>query len=585
MNLKKIIALLLALTLVVGLAACGGGDKPAEDAAPAGEGESADTAEPAGELATAGNQPAAPDANGFNVAVNIASEPDTIDPALNSSVDGAIMTLHLFEGLMRWEDDGKGNAVLTEGQAESYEKGELAEDGSVTYTFNLRDDIYWSDGEPVVAGDFEYAIKRLVTPATAADYNYMADMILNANEIMAGDKEPDELGIKALDDKTLEIVLFYDCPYFLEVCAFPALLPVRQDVIEAYGDQWTFNVESYISNGALAMQEWIHNDSITMVPNEHYYNRDAVQLASLKFRLMDDFNSMLSGYRNGDLDFIENMPVDEIPTLLDSGELTILPYIGTYYVSFNNQQAPFDDARVREAFSLVIDRNYIVENITQTGETPADAYVPFGVNDAGGPGTDDFRTVGGAYYSVKEDDYQANCDRARELLAEAGYPDGEGFPIVDYLYNTNERHKVIGEALQDMWQKELGVTVTLDNQDWQVFLQTRKNHEYSIARNGWIADYNDPISFLDMWMTGGGNNDNAYSRAEYDEAIAVAKSTSDPAERMKAMHEAEDMFIGEDHAAAPIYFYANKYMMNDRVEGMYYTPLGYFMFMFVTEAA
>ena len=238
----------------------------------------------------------------------------------------------------------------------------------------------------------------------------------------------------------------------------------------------------------------------------------------------------------------------------------------------------FSNPLVRQAFSLVIDRNYIVENVSQSGEVPATGYVPSGVYDAEGANGDDFRTVGGEYYSVSADDYQANCDKARELLAEAGYPNGEGFPAVEYMYNTDDRHKAIAEALQNMWQTELGVTVNLSNQDWNVFLKSRKDGDFQIARNGWIADYNDPCSFLDMWYTGGGNNDAQYSNPEYDALIDAAKATSDQTERMAAFHKAEDLLIGQDSVLAPIYFYTNPYMLSDNISGMYYTPLGYFFF-------
>ena len=221
---------------------------------------------------------------------------------------------------------------------------------------------------------------------------------------------------------------------------------------------------------------------------------------------------------------------------------------------------------------------------SQSGEVPATGYVPSGVYDADGADGDDFRTVGGDYYKPTDADYEANCDEARQLLADAGYPNGEGFPTVEYLYNTADNHKKIGEALQNMWQTELGVTVNLNNQDWNVFLQNRKDGNYQIARNGWIADYNDPISFLDMWMTGGGNNDAQYANDDYDALIKQAKTTTDNAERMDLLHQAEDKLIGEDNVLAPLYFYTQKYMLADGIEGMYYCPLGYFFFGYTHQA-
>lgn len=516
---------------------------------------------------------------GSNLNLCFASEPQTIDPALNSSVDGAVMIQHMFEGLLKWVDDGNGNATLAPGMAAEWSKS----DDGLVWTFNLREGALWSDGEPVVAGDFVYAWQRLVNPETAADYNYMIDMVVNANEIMAGEADPTTLGIKAIDDATLEVTIVAPSPYFEEIVAFPATFPVRQDIIEANGDQWTFTPETYVGNGPFTMTEWVHTSYITMVPNENYYDVAALGPASIKFSLMDDDNAKLAAYKSGELDFIENPPVAEVPTLLESGELKVADYIGTYYVCFQTQKAPFDNAKVREAFSLVIDRNYITSQISGTGEVPAGGFVPQGIYDADGPSGDTFRTTGGDYYSVAEADYKANTDKARALLAEAGFPDGKGFPIVEYLYNTADNHKAIGEALQNMWQTELGVTVTLSNQDWNVFLQTRKDGDYSIARNGWIADYNDPISFLDMWMTGGGNNDAQYSNAEYDKMMKAVKASSDQSERMSLMHQAEDIIIGQDNALAPIYFYTQPYMLKDNVKGMYYTPLGYFFFGYASK--
>ena len=521
--------------------------------------------------------------DGFNLNLCIASEPQSIDPALNTAMDGSVMCHHMFEGLVKWADDGEGNAVTVPGQAESWDK-ETNDDGTVTYTVHLRDGIKWSDGQAVTAGDFEYSWKRLANPETAADYNYMLDGVVNANEIIAGEKDPDELAAKALDDKTFEVTLVNDLNYFEELCAFPAMMPVREDIIEKAGDQWTFDTATYISNGAYKLKEWTHNSQIVVEKNENYYDVENLGPETITFKLMDDQNAMLSGFNSGELDFIEDVPQAEIANLIASGDMKIVDYIGTYYVCFQTQKAPFDDPRVRKAFSLAIDRTYIVNQVTQSGQVEAGGFVPSGVYDADGAEGDDFRTVGGDYYKPTDADYEANCDEARQLLADAGYPNGEGFPVVEYLYNTSDAHKAVAEALQFMWEEELGVKVTLNNQEWAAFLQTRKDGDYSIARNGWIADYNDPISFLDMWMTGGGNNDAQYANDDYDALIKQAKTTTDNAERMDLLHQAEDKLIGEDNVLAPLYFYTQKYMLADGIEGMYYCPLGYFFFGYTHQA-
>ncbi len=531
--MKKILALLLASVLVFSLAACGDKD---------GGGAKEDGV----------------------LDLCIAAEPQTIDPALNSAVDGAVMLSQAFEGLIKFADDGKGNAVLKPGMAEKWD----VSDDNLTYTFHLRD-AKWSDGKPVTAYDFEFSWKRLADPKTTADYSYMVDMIAGYDE-----KNPN-LQIKAIDEKTFEVKLANLCPYFEEVCAFPALFPVRKDIVEG-NPQWTNKPETYVSNGPMKLTKWEHNSMITFEPNEHYYDTDAVKVKKINFHLMDDQNAMLAGIKSGKLDLINNFPADELKGLLADGSVKPFEYVGTYYVSFNTQKAPFNDPRVRKAFNLVIDRNFIVEEVSGGGEVPATAFVPAGVYDAEGVNGDDFRTVGGDYYSIEADDYEKNCEEARKLLADAGFPDGEGFPVVEYLYNTDDKHKAIAEALQDMWQNELGVKVTLQNQDWSVFLKERKTGNYTIARDGWIADYNDPMSFIDMFMTGGGNNNPQYANPAFDKLVKEAKASKDQAKRMKLMHDAEDIVIGEAQAVAPLYYYVNPVMTNPKMKNWLYTPTGFF---------
>ncbi|SBW11570.1 conserved exported hypothetical protein [uncultured Eubacteriales bacterium] len=580
---KKLLSLALAGAMTLGLlAGCANGN---------GNASATPSATPSTTPSTTPVETTGGSYDGKNLAVNLASEPASIDPALNSSVDGAIMIQHFFEGLMKWGDsgsdvpgvDGINYAELVAGQAESYEKTANA-DGTVTYTFKIREDAKWSDGQAVTAGDFVYAWQRLATPDTTADYCYMIDMVKGYAEVNAGTAEPSTLGVSAPDDHTFVVELTYDCPYFLEIAAFPATFPVREDIVSADPDNWTRNGK-YITNGPWTMAEWVHDSYIKAVPNQYYYDVDKLGPETITFQLMDDNNAMLANFKSGELQFIEDMPVDEIPSLLASGELHIMDYIGTYYVVYQTQKAPFDNAKVREAFTLAINSKYIVEQVTQTGQVPATGFVPAGIADKDGANGDDFRTVGGDYWDAPLDDatYQANCDKARALLAEAGYPNGEGFPVVTYLYNTSDAHRAVGEALQQMWKTELGVDVQLQNQDWASFLEARKKGEYSIARNGWIADYNDPISFLDMWVTGGGNNDAQYSNPDFDAAIAEAKSTADPAKRMEALHRAEDLIMGQDWALGPIYFYTQKCMIDPTIDGVFYTPLGYYIFGYATQ--
>jgi oligopeptide transport system substrate-binding protein len=508
------------------------------------------------------------------------SEPNTIDPALNSSVDGAIYMSHSFEGLYKYEDagilafPGLNHARVVPGLAASAPTKTVHPDGTVTLVYTLRSGLKWSDGSAFSAEDIVYSWQRLVDPETAADYCYMLDMIVNANEIMEDELDKSTLGVRAINATTLEVNLTFDCPFFDEIMAFPATFPVKKSIIESAGDQWTFDPSTYICNGPYRLKEWKHNSYILYEKNPNYY-ASVTGPAFLRFVLMDDENAQLAGFRSGEIDFIESVPVDETQTLLSSGDLKIADYLGTYFISINTQRAPFDNANVRKAFSLAVDRNFIVNQVTRTGQKPAGGFVPAGMSDA--DVGSDFRRTGGDYISVAAADYEKNVAEAKRLLAEAGYPDGRGFPVVEYLYNTNDAHRAIAESLQNMWRTNLGVNVTLGNQDWAVFLDTRKNGEYSIARDGWIGDYNDPIGFLDMFLTGGGNNNSQYAVKEFDDLIAQAKGTAVQADRMRFMHLAEDILVGRDAAVAPLYFYTQSYMMNPRVKG-FYTPLGYFFF-------
>ena len=572
MKKSRVLALGLTAALSVSLlAGCGTGDT---QTTPAPEGST-----PV-ETGTTGA------ANELNVC--FASEPETMDPSMNRTVDGNVMITHLFEGLYKWVDsdpsgDGRNGAtaVLEPGMAAEEPTVTPNEDGTYTYTFKLREDAKWSDGQPVTANDFVYSWRRLVDPATASPYNTIIAMVKNANEIIAGELPKEELGVSAPDDHTFVVELTYNCPYFLDICAFPNTMPLREDIVEG-NTTWT-DPSTYVTNGPFKMESWTHDAEIVMVPNENYYDVSSISIESLTFALMDDANAQLTAFNSGDLDFMQNPPPDEVATLLADGTLIAGDYLGTYYACFNNSKAPFDDVNVRKAFNLAIDRNYIVEMVTQAGEIPAGAWVPESVVDAEGTDGPDFREVGGDFWSTAEEDYEANCEQARELLAQAGYPNGEGFPETTYLYNTDDKNQAVAEALQQMWSNVLGVDVTLNNQDWNVFLETRSAGDYSICRNGWIADYNDPVSFLDMFMTDNGNNDAHYSNAEYDAIMTKVLSDSDAAGRMELMHQAEDLLVGEDQAIAPLYYYSQPYMVADDVHGMYYTPLGNFLFFHATK--
>lgn len=514
----------------------------------------------------------------FEMKVVIADDvPVTIDPALATDADDMSMIAHLFEGLMTYADDGNGNAALTPGLAKSYATAANA-DGTVTYTFALRPDACWSDGKRVTADDFVYSWRRVLDPNTAADYSYILEMVVHAGEVMTGERPPEDLAIKAVDPSTLEVTVWPYVGDFLGACAHTVASPVREDMVSRYGDKWTLNTETYLSTGAYHLTPSPESYTMRLEKNPYYYDLAAVGPQAINFDVSGRLSAALSEFRSGEVDFISQFFGADIVQTLATGEMQTKPYAGTYFCVFNTQQPPFDDPLVRQAFLLSVDRNYIVDTVTRAGEAPAGGYVAEGVYDAVGAGSD-FRAVGGEYYDTSAAAYPANCEKARQLLAQAGYPGGEGFPIVTYLYNSSDAHQAVGEALQAMWQRELGVTVKLEAQEWATFLWNRSEGNYQIARNGWINDYNDPAEFLEKWLSldFGYGNEAQYDNPAYDMLVEQTWATEDPARRMAIFHQAEDMLM-EDAVVCPIFFYKQRYMLSPQIEGMVYNPLGFFYF-------
>lgn len=553
---KKIMTLVLAVSMImVSATGCQSKEEQKQKTVVATEASLADTND-----TNATNDTTA---KGGTINVHVGPEPNSIDPALNVTVDGGSLLNHAFEGLTKIDQDG----IYVDAQAASHT---VSEDGLV-YTFTLRDDIRWSDGQSVKASDFVYAWQRLVDPATGAEYNYIIDMVQNANAIMTGDAKPDTLGIKALDDKTVEITLVAPCAYFLEICAFPNTFPVRQDIIEAYGDAWATEPEHYVSNGPYTLTEWDHQSKMVYSKNQNYYGVDALGPDQINFMLIEDWNSVLTAFKNGDILFGDELPSEEMEAMKGNG-LYFAPQLGTYFLCINNQKEEFKDVNVRKALALAIDRQYIIDSVKKNGAVPADTFVAKSLTEPDGT---EFHSNADEWYDTS--DYDANVSKAQKLLEDAGYPNGVGFPSIEIMINPG--HEDVAQAVQNMWQEKLGLNVTVATNDWAVFVETRQNGEYQIARHGWLADYNDPISFLDMWVSGGGNNDAKFSNEEYDKLIQEVKTTTDNNERYTKMHEAEKI-LGEEMPIIPIYYYTDPYLQSDSLRGVYTAPLGYKFFMY-----
>ncbi|GFR36092.1 peptide ABC transporter substrate-binding protein [Thermobrachium celere] len=500
---------------------------------------------------------------------NLGSEPKTLDPALNSAIDGATVIVNTFVGLTRLDSQDKPIPGVAE-------KWDVSADG-MTYKFYLRKDVKWSDGKPVTAHDFEYAWKRALAPETAAEYAYQLYYIKNGEAYNAGKAKAEDVGVKALDDYTLEVTLEYPTPYFLSLTAFPTLMPVRKDIVEANKDTWATKPETYIGNGPFKLVEWKQKDRIVLEKNPNFYDAANVKLSRIEMRMIEDQTAALATFQSGELDFIESPPTQQIPDLLSKGIAKKYPYLGNYFyvINVSDKAEKIDpaaakalkDVRVRKALALAIDRKALIETVTKAGQVPATSFVPNSIIMQDGK---DFKNKD--YYKAEGD-----VEEAKKLLAEAGYPNGQGFPKLVITYNTGQGHQNIAQAIQAMWKEKLGIEVELTNQEWKVFQTTRHNKDYLIARHGWIGDYMDPMTFLDMWTSNSGQNDAGYKNPEYDKKIDAAKREADPIKRIQLMHEAEDILMA-DMPVIPIYYYVNVVCMKDYVKDVHKSPLGFVFF-------
>lgn len=500
--------------------------------------------------------PAAP--QDMKMSWNPGSEPKTLDPQMSNGIPEAIMEMALFEGLTRLDKNNQPQNALAEDI-------KVSDDG-MKYTIKIRDTKF-SNGDPLTANDFKAAWLHALDPNAAAEYSYQLFYIKNGEAYNAKTAKAEDVGIKVIDEKNLEITLENPTPYFKSLLAFPTYFPVDDKVAKATKD-WNTKAETFVGNGPFMMKSWSHNDKIVLVKNPNYWDTKSVKLTELTFNLVEDAKAALTAFEAGQLDGTDNIPISDIDRLRTAGVLKTSPYLGTYYYRFNTTKKPFNDVKVRQALTLAIDRKALVEQVFKGGQTPAFAYVPGAIPDA--QAGKDFRTVGGDYY--KED-----LAKAKQLLAEAGYPDGKGFPEVSILYNTNGNHQIPAQAIQDMWSKNLGINVKLTGQEWKVYQQSEQALQYDVARAGWIGDYIDPMTFMDMFVTNGGNNQTGWSNAAYDKAIATAKKSGDPAVRMQSMHEAEKALMTE-MPIMPIYFYVNNFVAKDYVKGMIQSPLGFIDF-------
>lgn len=566
---KKVLALILTAAMVVGLAACGGSTNDAASATDETTTEASDD-QAADETADATEATAS---TGEKIlSVQVGPDPETIDPALNSAVDGGNMLLHSFECLLAVDQDGQ----LIPGQAESWE---TSEDG-LTWTFHLRDGLKWSDGSDLTANDFVYSWKRVCDPMVAAPYaETVLSMVEGYDKAIEGDL--DALQVVASDDNTLVVTLNAPCSYFGSLAAFATLSPVQEATVEANGDAWATSAETYISNGPFYVSEWVPGSYIMMTKNPYYWNADAIKLDGIKWNLIEDSNAAYSAYQTGEVQFIKDVPTEEIPSLKDNAEFHVDPIIGTYYISMNLERDAFKDANVRKALSLAIDRDYVANTLMQGTYSPADNFMGPGWIDMDGKQFKDNANGGQSYIDVNN--YEADLEEAKQLLADAGYPDGEGFPTITYTTNDAGYHKVVAEYVQQAWA-QLGIDLQVDIVEWASFTPMRRNGDFDVARNGWVGDYSDPSNMLELFYSTNGNNDGKFSNADFDAAIDLSRTTLDPDERSQALHTAEDILM-EEAGCIPVAYYNDFWLQSDKITGSWHSPYGYWYFMYadITE--
>jgi len=475
---------------------------------------------------------------------NNGTEPETLDPALMTGVPEHRIAIALFEGLVTYHPETLAPAP---GVAESWD---ISEDG-LTYTFHLREST-WSNGVPITADDFLYSWRRALEPETAAEYAYQLWYIKNARAYTEGKlADFSQVGVRVTDPHTLEVTLEQPTPYFLGLVAFETFMPVPAECIEQHGNRWT-RPGNIVSNGPFVLTEWKPQAKIVMRKNPRYWDAAAVRLDAIVALPIANEDTALSLYKTGGLDWLDSLPAPLIPQLKKHPDYHKAPYLGIYFYRFNCTRKPFDDPRVRRAFNLALDKAKLCRFVLHGEYEPATVFVP--------PMLPPYESPEGLAYDP---------DRAAELLAEAGYPGGRGFPRITLVYNTSKRHEDIAVVAQEMWKEALGVDINLVNQEWKVYLQTTNRLDYDIARASWIGDYTDPNTFLDMFVTGGGNNRTGWSNERYDELIRAAAETLDPARRNDLLKEAEDILVNQELPIMPVFFYANLSLLRPRVKGFH----------------
>ncbi len=505
-------------------------------------------------------QQAAGTAGGAKLEVNLGSEPQTIDPGLAQDIPSMSVARQAFDGLLRLGTDG----TLHEAVAQSYE----VSPDQLTYTFHLRDS-KWSNGDPVTAHDFEYAWKRVLDPKTASSYAYQMFYLKNGEKANSGKASLDEVGVRAQDDKTLVVTLEHPAPFFLQLVASVTYFPVNQRVVQS-NPKWANEAATYVGNGPFILDKWEHKSKITFRKNEQYWDKENVKLSTLVFDMIEDANTELNLFENGDLDWagspLSDLPGDALPALKQSGKLHTQSATGTYLYTFNTERPPFTNKKIRQAFAYAINRKEIVDNIVTYRGTAALGYLPPSMS---------FKPEG--YFK------DGDVETAKKLLADGMKEAGlKQLPPITILYNTNETHQRIAAAIQEQWRKAFGIEVQLKNEENKVKREDMKNGNFQIGRNSWIGDFNDPINFLEVYRDKGGNNDARWFNPTFKELLNKAKVERDPQKRLEYLKQADAIFMDE-MPIIPIYYYTYAWAKNDAVKDVVIDSLGFIDFKYASK--
>ncbi|MFD1037569.1 peptide ABC transporter substrate-binding protein [Virgibacillus byunsanensis] len=487
--------------------------------------------------------------------VNIKSEPPALNPGQATDTTSAAVLDQIFEGLTRVNQNGEVEKAM----AEDYE---ISEDQK-TYTFTIREDATWSNGDPVTAQDFEYAWKWILDPESPdTDFAYYLNPIKNAEQAKLGEVSLDEVGVTAEDDQTLVVELEQPTPYFLELTAFFSFYPVNHNVVENAEDWAQDKTENYVTNGPFTMESWKHKDQIVLKKNPDYWDAETVQLETINMYMIDDENTELQMYENGELDWAGSptgdLPLSAISSLKEEGSLNISSLAGVYYYIFNTEEEPFTNKNIRKAFALSINREGIIQNITKAEQQPATALVPSSIFEENKEG----------YF--KDNDVESAKEYLQKGLEEEGLDE---LPTIKLSYNTSEAHASIAQAIQDMWKENLDVDVELHNEEWNVYLDSMSEGNFQMGRMGWLGTINDASNFLDIFETADGNNYSRWEDEEYANLLEEARTETDEAERRKILRDAEQVFM-DAMPIAPIYFYTNVWVNKDYVKDISVSSLG-----------